>query len=94
MALDGGRRALEADTLDDIGVERTLGKPLVVGGELLGFLLKKINEFVADNLALAFRIGDVVERVEKTVGGLDVAQIEFKRVLKYRDDLLGFILAE
>ena len=47
VRLDGGRRALEGNALDDVGVEGPLGQEFDAA-DLLGFVGKEADEFVAD----------------------------------------------
>ena len=77
VALDVGR-AVAAAGFDDVGVERALHEELdllAAGAGLfedlaLG-LLEGADELLADDLALALRLGDACEGVEEVVGGVD-----------------------
>ena len=41
-------------------------------------MLKDGDEFVADNFAFRFRIGHAFERVEETLGGINIFEFDVK----------------
>ena len=57
VGLDGGRRTFEGDAFDDIGIEGSLSEIFDIG-DPDGFLFEELNEKIADDLALLFRIDD------------------------------------
>src|SRR6266850_8573769 len=70
MALDGDRRAMARDTLDDIGIQRALRQP----GEcapLAGFLLEDGDELAADALAFVFGVDHPFQLVQEAVAGIN-----------------------
>ncbi len=64
VALDDGARPLEADALDDVGVERALHEPPGAGHPLRLFL-EDLDEDAADDLPLLLRIAYPRQRREK-----------------------------
>ena len=75
VALDGRRRALDRDALDDVGVERALREEPYVT-EPLRFLLEDADELGADDLALLLRVFDAGELVEEPVARVDDVDLE------------------
>ena len=100
VALDVGR-AVAAAGFDDVGVERALHEELdllAAGAGLfedlaLG-LLEGADELLADDLALALRLGDACEGVEEVVGGVDGDEADAGRGDEVVLDLLDFALAQ
>src|SRR6266513_1020402 len=70
----GGLLGLRAGRLDDVRIDRALGKPARVL-DFLRLLLKDIHEQLADDLALFLRIGDAAQRGEEPRRGVDVHQL-------------------
>ena len=89
VRLDGGARALEADALDDVGVERALEEPVdlapvrLCGLELGGLRLKHVDERVADDLALLFRVLDAVQTREEEIGRVDDGQVHAEILVEH-----------
>ena len=73
----GRRGPLERDRLDDVGIERALRQPRDVP-ELAGLVLEHRDELGADGLALVLGIGHTVQRVEESVGCVDVDQVHLE----------------
>ena len=72
-------RVVAAAGLDDVGIERALHEEARVA-EILRGLLEHADEELADDLALALRIDDVVERVEEPVLRLHVHEVDLELV--------------
>jgi hypothetical protein len=71
MALDHMRLAgLAAGRLDHVRVDGALRQPLGIG-ELARFLIEDLDEQVADDLALGFRIVDALEPGKIAIRGVD-----------------------
>ena len=104
VGLDGRRRSLEADRLDDVRVQGALQEPLdlatLAAGSLdlalnLGrLLLKHLDKSVADDLALLLGVGDAGELAEEEVGRVDNGQVDAEVLAEHLVDLLGFVHAE
>ena len=88
VGLDLGR--VLGARLDDVGVERPLHEEagvLVVDGDLL----EDADERLADDLALALGVGDVVERLDEPVGRLHVHEIDLELAPERLLHLLGLV---
>ena len=76
--------------LDDVGVQRALDQEsgvLVVGRHFL----EDADERLADDLALALGVGDVVEGLDEAVGGLHVHEVDAELATERLLDLLGLV---
>ncbi len=93
MRLDGGRRALERDRLDHVGIERALGEPGDVP-ELAGFVLEHRDELGPDGFALDLWIRDALQAVEESPGCINMDQVHLECVPEGPDHPLGLPLAE
>ena len=72
MSLDSGRvPVVRGFTFDDIRIQGSLGQKLGVA-QLRGDFLKNADEFLADGLALGFRVGDSFQPGQEPLGGIDV----------------------
>ena len=88
-------RGLRA-AFDDISIQRALCQPLDVlaHDELLDFLIERIDEFVADDLALLFRIADAGQLAQETVFGIDLCQVDLHVLAEHLNDALGLAFAQ
>ena len=93
MALDLRRRPLEGDGLDHVGIKRSLGQVPGPSG-LLGLLLKKVNELVADDLPLLFRVHDAGQLTQKKVAGVHHPQVQAQVEAEKLFHFSRFILAQ
>lgn len=98
VSLDGSGGALEGDALDDVGVERALEEPfdlsagvLGLGLDLCGLFFEDVDEGVADELALLFRVSDALEAVEESLRGVDDGQVDAQVLAEGLVDVFGFI---
>src|SRR5262249_33819877 len=81
-------RVVGATRLDDVRVQRSLYEKSRVTEVARGFF-EHADEQLADRLALALGIDDIVERVEETVGGLHVQEVDRELLTDRLLDLLG-----
>ena len=82
---------------DDVGVQGALGEELhVVSGVLdgLGFLVENIDEGVADDLALLFRVVHAGKQIEEEVGGLNVFEVQVEMFAQVTHHLFALVLPE
>ena len=91
VALDGRRRPLERDALDDVGVERPLGQELHVA-QLPRLALEHADEHLADSLPLGLGVGDAAQRVQKIPARVRVHEVE--PPAEGLHHLCGLVLAE
>jgi len=104
VRLDGRRRALEADRLDDVRVQGALEEPLdlaALGARLLDvalelgrLLLEHLDERVADDLALGLGVLDALELAEEELGRVDDRQVDAEVLAEHLVDLLGLVQAQ
>ena len=97
VALDDGARSLVGHGLDDVGIQGALSEELdVVTGVLdgLGFLVEDVDEGVADDLALLFRIVHAGQQVEEQIGGLNVLEVQIEVFAQVSHDLFAFVLTQ
>ena len=87
VRLDGRRRALEADRLDDVRVQGALE-------ELGRLLLEHLDERVADDLALGLGVLDALELAEEELGRVDDRQVDAEVLAEHLVDLLGLVQAQ
>ena len=87
VRLDDG--VVVAPRLDDVGVQRALHQEARVL-QVARHLLEHPDECLADDLALALGFENVVERVKKPVGGLDVHQVDVELTQEGLFHLFGF----
>ncbi len=92
MALDHRRLANHRHRLDDIGIERALAEEVDLA-ELVRLDLEHVDEGVADDLALGFRIDDAGQPIEKQVGRIGEDQWQVQP-LEPLADLGGFVEAQ
>src|SRR6266436_3108854 len=86
VALDDLRRISgDGNTLNHIGIERALRKKSITAvlvrviftilrQQFFGRVLKYFDEFVPDNLALLFRVGDAPKFEKKSLGSVHILQ--------------------
>ncbi len=105
VRLNRRARTLEADTLNDIRIERALEQPLDLAFRLttlrvlrqgrglnpLRFGLEDVDERVADDLALLFGVLDALEAREEEVGRVDNSEVHAEMLVQHLMDLLRFI---
>ena len=92
MRLDRGRRALEADALDHIGIERALRKK-IRAANFPRLLLEHIDKGGADDLALLFRIADARKARKKKILRLAVHQMNIVVIAEQAHHLLRLAFA-
>ena len=83
---------LPADSITS-GIDRALRQPLRIG-ELVRLLVEDLDEQVADDLALGFRIADAFERVEIAIGGVDADHLDAHVLGEHRHHLVAFVPAQ
>ena len=86
-------RVVAAARLDDVGIQRSLHQEARVA-EILRRFFEHADEELADRLALAFGIDDVVERVEETVARLHVHELDRELLAERLLDLFRFAAAQ
>ena len=100
VRLDRRARALEADALDHVRVERTLEQPLDLSLvrlgllELGGLLLEHVNERVPDDLALLLGVLDALEAREEEFGRVDDGQVHAEVLVQHVVHLHRLVQAE
>ena len=99
MRLDRDTRAaLERDAFDHVGIERALREKVrratAIGGDLLRLFVEDIDEQLADDLALLFRLLNAIERFQERLARIDMDERDVVMAAKQRDDLLGLALAQ
>jgi hypothetical protein len=80
------------NTFKNVGVDGTLceeGNAV----ELTSFVREYVDEFLTDDLALAFRIGNACEKVEETVGCVDIDQVSVELVAEKFNNCFAFVFA-
>ena len=80
--------------LDHVGIEGALNQEAGIVELVASDLFEDPDERLADDLALAFRIGDAREVLEETIGGFHVDQIHLQVTAEGFLDLLGFAGAQ
>ena len=90
VALDGGAAAHAA--LDAVGIDGALEQEVRAG--LAGLLLKHAHEQLADDLALALRIGHALQRLQKALGRIHMDDVQAQVVLVGFEHLFGLVLAQ
>ena len=93
MRLDRLGDAVGAARLDHVGVERPLHEPVHVA-ELARLVLEDADELLADDHALALRIGDACELGDEALLRLDVHERHVVEAVERLDHLLGLALAQ
>jgi len=97
VRLDRRARALEADALDHVRVERALEEPLDLALvrlgrlQLDGLLLEHVDERVPDDLALLLRVLDAFQAREEEIGRVDDGQVHPEVVVQHGVDLRGLV---
>jgi hypothetical protein len=100
VRLDGRARALEADALDHVRVERSLEQPLDLALvrlrrlELGGLLLEHVDERVPDDLALLFRVLDALQAGEEEIGRVDDGQVHAQVLVEHDVHLRRLVATE
>ena len=108
MRLDRRARALEADALDDVRVERALQQPLDLalrrgavlllrlggGFDLRGLGLEDVDEGVADDLALLLGVLDALKAREEEVGRVDDGEVHAEVLVEHVVHLGRFVQPE
>ncbi len=92
VALDDGALAAQA-AFHHVGVDGALGQELHLA-DLLGLSLEDADELLADDLALALRLGDTGELLQETVLGVDTAHVHVELAGHDLLHLVAFILAQ
>ena len=62
--------------------------------ELVRLLVEDLDEQVADDLALGFRVADAFERLEIAVGGVDADDLDAQVLGERRHHLVAFVPAQ
>ncbi|OPZ13490.1 MAG: hypothetical protein BWZ07_00479 [Alphaproteobacteria bacterium ADurb.BinA280] len=70
-----------------------MGKPFGIR-EFVRLFLENLDEQIADNLALGFRIGDPLQGTEITLGGIDANDLDAHVLGEHRHDLIAFLPAQ
>lgn len=100
VGFDGGGGTLEAEGLDDVGVEGALEEVLdlagvggVLGGlfDSDGLLLEEVDEGAADDLALGLGLGEALEAAEEEVGAVDDGEVDAEVLLECLLYLLALV---
>ena len=86
--------ACRVPRLDDVRVQRALGEEARRRRACVASSTKTSDELLADDLALALRVGDAGELLEEALLGLDVHEVDLERVAERVDDLLGLVEAQ
>ena len=60
--------------------------------QLTSLVSKDGDELLADDLALAFGVGDTGQQAQEMIGGIDVNQVGIQAVPEHLDDTLGLVL--
>ena len=100
VRLDRRARALEADALDHVRVERPLEQPIDLAlvrlglVELGGLLLEHVDERVPDDLALLLRVLDALEAREEEFGRVDDGQVHAEVLVQHVVHLHRLVQAE
>ena len=84
---------LAAGRLDHVRVDRALRQPLHVV-ELGGLFVKDLDEQVADDLALGFRVLDTGQRREIALGGIHADHLDAHVLCHGRHHLVAFLPAQ
>ena len=90
MALD--HRCRRRSAFDNIRIQRSLDQEIHCA-DFFRFRLKDPNKFFPNNLAFALRFRYAGDSLQKTLGGIDMHQIDMKLVAESPNDLLRFIFA-
>ena len=85
--------ALDGAALQNVGVDRPL-RQKTDAVQLLRLLRKHVDELRADDLALALRVGDTGELIQKAVNGIDIDKLRTELIFEDLDDLLRLTLAQ
>ena len=89
VGLDRCTRALEADTLYHVRIERSLEQPLdlalvrLSSLELGSLLLKYVYKRIPDNLAFLLRIFDAFQAGKEAIGRIDDGQVHTEVLVKH-----------
>ena len=86
------RRALAPAGLDHVGVERSLDE-VADTRQLCRLLLEDADELGADQFALALRLADALEALEKALLGVDRDERDLEGVAEGSDHLLALVLS-
>jgi hypothetical protein len=91
VALDRDRGAAgEADALDHVRIERALGEE-IGAADLPRLFLEYVDEGLADELALGFRIGEAGEAIEEQRLGVHVDERDVVAVAEQAHDLARLV---
>ena len=93
MRLDRLRRSLDRHRLDDVRIHSPLNQK-IDGPHLLCFFFKDLDEFPANDLALAFGLGNAGKEIQEAVGGIHSANVQVEIVAKQRKHLFKFVLSK
>ena len=97
VRLDDLRWSAHRARFDHVGIERPLYEPIDFAFfffNALGLVVKDGDEFVADNLAFRFRIGNARQSLHEAVGCIDCNQAQSKVVAQVLLHFLEFVLAK
>jgi len=109
VRLDGRARALEADRLDDVRVQRSLQQPLDLALGLSALLrelllrrsldlgrlgLEHLDEGVSDDLPLSLRVLDARQSAQEQVRGVDDGEVHAELGREHLVHLLALVLSE
>ena len=87
MALDRGRRALEGDALDHVGIEGALGEKSASPDRSCLFL-EDLDEDASDDLAFSLRVLHPLQGGKEPVLRVHVLEVEMETVLEKVEHLL------
>ena len=93
VGLDSGRRPLEGNAFDDVGVERPLGQ-VFDPAQLLGFGGEDADEFVADAAPLLLRVDDPFQLAQEVHRGVHVNQVQVVMLPEEVKDFLRLPFAQ
>ena len=94
-------RTLEADTLDDIRVKRSLQQPLDLSTistlrlellvQSLSLLLEYLDESISNDLSLLLRVENSFQLAEEELGRVDDGEIDAEILAEHLVDLRRFV---
>ena len=96
MRLDDRGRAFHGDGFDHVRIERSLhqkfhGQARGICQQLALLLHEHGNEFVADDFALLFGVGDARQLAEKTLGSVHADHVQAQAVAQQLQRLAKFV---
>ena len=90
---DVGLAGLGAGGLDNVGIDSALGEPLYVA-ELARLVVEDLNEGVADDLALGFRLVNTLELTEEEIFGVGADNFDTHVLGECRHNLIALVETE